>query len=114
MAVQAPEIVRRPPDVEYVGQIRQAADRARNEQAGLSATCAGEDTPLVPASVALPTRAQIPVQVPLVTDCSGFATFEVANAYYAAHPLARPYIDPNFDRDESGGCQNADFEVEQS
>lgn len=80
-----------PPDVEHLERIERAADRARDEQAGLWAACGGADTPLEP------TPAPLPTQAPLATDCLGFATFEEANTYYQANPAAQPDIDPNLD-----------------
>jgi hypothetical protein len=32
-----------------------------------------------------------------ITDCSPFATYDEAQIYYADHPEAAPYIDPNYD-----------------
>ncbi|MDP9369973.1 MAG: thermonuclease family protein [Chloroflexota bacterium] len=79
-----------PPDVEYVERIEDAQDEAIEKQAGLWAACGGADTPLesVPA--------QAPPPAPLIADCTAFASFTEAQAYYEANPGATA-LDPNGD-----------------
>lgn len=93
-----------PPDVAHVQVFIHAQDVATFREAGLWEECGGADTPLSEVETAetrssqpVVTQAAAPTQAPLITDCATFATFEEANAYYAANPAAQPFLDPNVD-----------------
>lgn len=79
-----------PPDLKYVDRIRVAVQEARDANRGLWPACGGVDTPLAVVSAPEPTP------VTLISDCSAFASFAEAQAYYAANPGAAA-LDPNGD-----------------
>ncbi len=92
------------PDSRYADWFTTAQKAARDEGRGLWPTCGGADTPLSA------TQAPVPTEPPaLVSECSTFASFSDAEAYYDAHPDAVA-LDPNRD----GRACEVYFGVDQS
>lgn len=88
-----------PPDVKYVERFEAAQDAAVATNAGLWAACDNEEEGEEAEPTARPqaTTAPEPTAEPLITDCSAFASFDEAQAYYAANPASQPSLDPNGD-----------------
>ena len=80
-----------PPDFKRVERLTAAQGKAAADEAGLWGTCGRGSLPIhewdtVAARITSP-----------VVDCSPFASYTEAQAYYADHPEAQPVIDPNGD-----------------
>lgn len=87
----------------YFDRLRELQAEAKKKKVGLWGACGGVHEPPRPKATNTPVPTPIPptptpepAAAP-ITDCSPFASFEDANAYYAGHPEAQPYLDPNFD-----------------
>jgi endonuclease YncB( thermonuclease family) len=91
----------------YFDRLQELEAQAKKKKAGLWGVCGSvhaavplpnaTNTPLATVAPPSPTPTTAPAEAALITDCSPFASYDEANAYYGAHPEAAPYLDPNYD-----------------
>jgi micrococcal nuclease len=82
-----------PPDTKYEDRLYSASQFAEADDAGFWSACGG-DFRLPEDATGWTGGGQL---APLVGDCSPFASFEDAQAYYQSRPDAQPIIDPDAD-----------------
>lgn len=87
----------------YYNRLRELQAEAKKKKAGLWGACGGVHEAPKPKATNTPVPTPVPPtptpepKAALITDCSPFASFDEANAYYADHPETQPYLDPNAD-----------------